>query len=229
MASLAGDHSRVSTSSTSEARTRPMRLCTNGRQTITAARPRSQPIITRLRSHRSTSTPASGPKKNPGTIARRHDQADGSGTGAGFPAPDACGQQDDGREPQPVTRGRDHLHEPQPEERVRAEQPHVPPGPLLAGSVADGARHPTRVHLLRLLAGPVARLLDRSARRRAVRRRGAVLVTAVTEVERSVVELRLAVELEGADHPEDLARRPPPLGIVFPVSLRAQHGHGARR
>ena len=45
-----------------------MTSLTNGSSAITTARPISQLTITFLRSQRSTSTPASGPKKNPGTM-----------------------------------------------------------------------------------------------------------------------------------------------------------------
>ena len=67
-ASFAGDHSSVKTSSTSEAITRPNTLVTNGSVTITPARPRSHTIINRFRFHRSTKTPATGPRKNPGMM-----------------------------------------------------------------------------------------------------------------------------------------------------------------
>ena len=67
-ASFAGDHSIVNASSTSEARTRPQIVSTNGSEIITSARHTSQVTITRLRFQRSTSTPAIGPKKKPGMI-----------------------------------------------------------------------------------------------------------------------------------------------------------------
>ena len=65
---MAGPHSMVNASRSSEARNRPTRVSTNGRATMTRARPTSHVTMVRLRSHRSTSTPATGPKKNPGTI-----------------------------------------------------------------------------------------------------------------------------------------------------------------
>ena len=67
-ASLAGDHSSVSTSSTSEATNRPQTVFTNGRVSRTRPRPTSQPTMTRRRSQRSTSTPPTEARKNPGII-----------------------------------------------------------------------------------------------------------------------------------------------------------------
>ena len=67
-ASLAGDHNMVNASRISEAMNNPRMVSTNGKVTMTTARPMSQVIINRLRSQRSTSTPAIGPKKNPGAI-----------------------------------------------------------------------------------------------------------------------------------------------------------------
>ena len=67
-ASLAGVHSRVKHSSTSEAITSPCTVSTKGSVRRTAARPRSQVTISRLRSNRSTITPAAGPRKKPGTM-----------------------------------------------------------------------------------------------------------------------------------------------------------------
>ena len=67
-ASLAGVHRSVKHSSTSDASTRPTTVSTKGSVTRTAARPRSHVTMRRLRSKRSTITPAAGPRKNPGTI-----------------------------------------------------------------------------------------------------------------------------------------------------------------
>ena len=136
IASLAGDHSRVSTSSTSEASTRPIRLCTNGRHTIDRGpaevagdhHPLAVPPVDEHAGQRA--------EEEAGHDAGRHHQADGAGAGAGLVAADVGGQQDDGREPEPVAGGRDDLHEPQPEELVRAEQPHVPAGPFLGRAAA---------------------------------------------------------------------------------------------
>ena len=58
-------------------RTGPRPCSTNGRETSTTARPRSQVTITFLRSQRSTSTPPTGARKNPGTMPGAHHQADG--------------------------------------------------------------------------------------------------------------------------------------------------------
>ena len=49
-ASLAGVHSMVSSSRMNEAKTSPGTVSTNGRETITSARPISQTIMTRRRS-----------------------------------------------------------------------------------------------------------------------------------------------------------------------------------
>jgi hypothetical protein len=68
LASLALDHSMVPTSSRNDAITRPSTLSTSGRLTNTPARPTLQTTITRLRSQRSTNTPASGDRKKPGMI-----------------------------------------------------------------------------------------------------------------------------------------------------------------
>ena len=65
---MAGDHRRVHISSTSEAMSSCHTWSTNGSSRSVAARPRSQETITFLRSHRSTSTPATGPRKKPGTM-----------------------------------------------------------------------------------------------------------------------------------------------------------------
>jgi hypothetical protein len=67
-ASLAGDHSRVHTSSTSEATSSCHTMVMNGRHSSTKARPRSHATINRLRSQRSMNTPATGPRKKPGTM-----------------------------------------------------------------------------------------------------------------------------------------------------------------
>ena len=66
VASLAGCHISVSSSSTTLAARRPGRLSTKGSVTSTRARPRSQATITRLRSSRSTITPTAVARKNPG-------------------------------------------------------------------------------------------------------------------------------------------------------------------
>ncbi len=65
-ASFAGDQSRVKISRRSEARNRPGTVSTNGMEASTRPLPTSQATITRLRSHRSTRTPAAGAKKKPG-------------------------------------------------------------------------------------------------------------------------------------------------------------------
>ena len=67
-ASFAGDHNIVKASSIKEATKRPSKLFTKGKTSITNALPISQKTMTRLRSQRSTKTPAKGPKKKPGAI-----------------------------------------------------------------------------------------------------------------------------------------------------------------
>jgi hypothetical protein len=67
-ASLAGDHTSVSTSRSNEATNRPNTESTNGSVPITRPRPMSQITMTFLRSQRSTSTPPTEARKKPGII-----------------------------------------------------------------------------------------------------------------------------------------------------------------
>src|SRR3954465_2443108 len=67
-ASFAGDHSSVATSSTSDAMTSVHTWSMKGSVHSTAARVTSHATITFLRSQRSTSTPAIGARKKPGTM-----------------------------------------------------------------------------------------------------------------------------------------------------------------
>jgi hypothetical protein len=65
----------------------------------------------------------------------RHHDADGGAARAGA---DAVGQGDDGEEAQPVTQGGDDLGQPEPEEDLRAEHPHVQAGAVVR--LAEGAK-----------------------------------------------------------------------------------------
>src|SRR3546814_13440376 len=67
-ASLAGVHSSVKHSSTSDATTSPTMVSTKGRVTSTAARPTLHQTMTFLRSKRSAMTPDAAPRKKPGTM-----------------------------------------------------------------------------------------------------------------------------------------------------------------
>src|SRR4051812_22870605 len=67
-ASLAGDHSSVPISRMNDATTSVDTWSMNGSVRSTAARSTSQETITFLRSQRSTSTPAIGARKKPGTM-----------------------------------------------------------------------------------------------------------------------------------------------------------------
>ena len=66
VASLAGCHIIVASSSRALATNSPIRVSTNGSVTSTSARPMSQATITRLRLSRSTITPTAVARKNPG-------------------------------------------------------------------------------------------------------------------------------------------------------------------
>src|SRR5215471_2519657 len=66
-ASFAGPQSSDRISSANETTTRPVSVSTNGKSASSAARPKSQAIMTRRRSKRSTMTPPTVARKNPGT------------------------------------------------------------------------------------------------------------------------------------------------------------------
>ena len=104
-ASLAGDHSSVTISSSERRHDEaPHRVDERQRGEHARPRPRSQTTITFLRSQRSTSTPATGARKKPGHDAGRSSR--GRRRAAGDAAADPAGDGDDGEEADPVAERR---------------------------------------------------------------------------------------------------------------------------